>query len=87
MGVTLLNMLKCGQQAEVVSIDTDASIRRRLFDIGLIYKTRVCCVGESPFGDPHAYLIRDAVIALRNGDAEKITVRLLEEGGHGTDGK
>lgn len=84
MGVTLLNMLKCGQQAEVVYIDTDTSIRRRLFDIGLIYKTQVRCVGESPLGDPHAYLIRGAVIALRNDDAKKIKVRLLEEGEHGT---
>ena len=86
MGVTLLNMLKCGQCAEVVSIDTDTSIRRRLFDIGLISETRVCCVGESPFGDPRAYLIRDAVIALRNDDAKKVAVRLIGECAHGTDG-
>ena len=86
MGVTRLDMLKCGQLAEVLDIDADTPIRRRLFDIGLISKTRVCCVGESVFGDPHAYLIRDAVIALRNEDASKISVRLLEEGEHGTDG-
>lgn len=84
MEVTRLDKLKCGQCAEVLSIDTDASIRRRLFDIGLISKTRVSCVGISPFGDPHAYLIRDAVIAIRCEDANKISVRLLEEGEHGT---
>lgn len=85
MEATSLDKLKKGQYAEVLSVDTDESIRRRLFDIGLISKTRVSCVGISPFGDPHAYLIRDAVIAIRCKDASKISVRLLEEGAYGAD--
>lgn len=85
MESTSLDKLKCGQCAEVISVNTDASIRRRLFDIGLISKTRLCCVGKSPFGDPHAYLIRDAVIALRNEDAKLISVQLSKGDAHGTD--
>ena len=44
-------------------------MRRRLLDIGLIPGTRVTCTAVSPAGDPAAYLIRGAVIALRGRDA------------------
>ena len=50
------------------------SMRRRLQDIGLIEGTRVECLQKSPSGDPVAYLIRGAVIALRTEDSEKILV-------------
>ena len=52
-------------------------MRRRLQDIGLISGTRVECVGVSPLGDPAAYLIRGAVVALRSRDAGGVR---LEEG-------
>ena len=47
-------------------------MRRRLQDIGLISGTRVECVGVSPLGDPAAYLIRGAVIALRREDSDGV---------------
>ena len=40
-----------------------------LQDIGLVHGTVVKCLGASPLGDPSAYLIRGAVIALRSQDA------------------
>jgi len=43
-------------------------------DIGLIDGTRVECLGKAISGDPAAYLIRGAVIALRSEDAAKIAV-------------
>lgn len=43
-------------------------------DIGLIEGTEVVCVGKSPCGDPRAYLIRGAIIALRDEDCKKIRV-------------
>ena len=51
----------------------------RLLDLGLIRGTRVTCTAKSPAGDPAAYLIRGAVIALRRADAEGI--RLERRGG------
>ena len=44
----------------------------RLQDIGLIEGTEVLCLQKSPSGDPVAYLIRGAVIALRGEDSSKI---------------
>ncbi len=71
---TRLSDLKKGQTATVSGLRAEGSMRRRLQDIGLIQGTRVECVGISPLGDPAAYLIRGAVIALRNRDAGCIAV-------------
>ena len=63
-----------GEKARVKKILTTGSMRRRLLDIGLINNTLVECVGKSPLGDPAAYLIRGAVIAIRREDSKKIIV-------------
>lgn len=63
-----------GQQAFVQKLTTCGNMRRRLLDIGLVEGTSVECVGKSPWGDPHAYLIRGAVIAIRRKDAESVIV-------------
>jgi ferrous iron transport protein A len=65
----LLCALREGESAFVTEIFACDSIRRRLLDIGLIPGTKVTCMGKSPAGDPVAYMIRGAVIALRNTDA------------------
>ena len=64
-----LSALQVGQSARVVALHTGSAMRRRLMDIGLIPGTRVTCTAVSPAGDPAAYLIRGAVIALRGRDA------------------
>lgn len=71
---TDLTALRAGQQATVQRLSASGAMRRRLQDIGLIEGTRVECVGASPLGDPSAYLIRGAVIALRGSDAAQILV-------------
>lgn len=68
-----LDTLKPNERAIIKSVNTDSSMKRRLTDIGLIENTVVECVGISPPGDPKAYLIRGAVIAIRSDDGSKIT--------------
>lgn len=70
-----LTDLNVGDTAEVVSIQPASCIRRRLQDIGLVEGTRVKCLHKSPAGDPVAYYIRGAVIALRNEDSIHILVQ------------
>ncbi|HHT86185.1 MAG TPA: ferrous iron transport protein A [Clostridiales bacterium] len=74
----MLDMYLCelntGQKARVKALFSTGSIRRRLLDIGLVENTEVECVGKSPLGDPCAYLIRGAVIAIRCEDGAKILV-------------
>ena len=69
-----LHQLKVGQKATVVTQRHKGEMRRRLQDIGLVEKSTVECVGKSPFGDPRAYLVCGAVIALRKKDAFDILV-------------
>ena len=66
--------LDVGQKCQINDILIYDSLRRRLIDIGLTPKCVVECVEKSPLGDPKAFLIRGAVIALRKEICEKITV-------------
>lgn len=61
--------------ATVSALLADGGIRRRLRDIGLIEGTKVRCLNRGPSGDPVAYLIRGAVIALRREDSSKVIVQ------------
>jgi ferrous iron transport protein A len=72
--ISSLKDLNQGQKARVKSLLSTGSIRRRLQDIGLIEGTEVECLQKSPAGDPVAYLIRGAVIALRSEDSSNILV-------------
>ena len=67
-----LNELKVGQRGTVSQLLSDTSMRRRLQDIGLIEGTKVECIQKSPSGDPIAFLIRGAVIALRTEDSSSV---------------
>lgn len=73
-GLLCLWDIKPGQRARVAQLNTKGSMRRRLLDIGLVNGTLVECLGESPAGDPRAYLIRGAVIAIRSRDCRDILV-------------
>ena len=66
--------LQVGERARVASLLSRGSMRRRLQDIGLIVGTEVECVQKSPAGDPVAYRIRGALIALRSEDSSNILV-------------
>ncbi len=72
-----LDKLEIGQKCKVVSLNSTCSIRRRFLDLGLISDTEIEALQQSPSGDPIAYLIRGAVIALRNEDSSQISVELL----------
>ncbi len=63
-----------GTCARVKTLKADGSIRRRLLDMGLTPHAKATCLYQSPAGDPRAYLIRDAVIALRAEDARQVEV-------------
>ncbi|MDO5112562.1 MAG: FeoA family protein [Clostridia bacterium] len=74
-----LAAMASGERAVVTALYNTGGMRRRLLDIGLIEGTEVECLGRSPGGDPAAYLIRGAVIAIRSEDGGKIRVRACKE--------
>lgn len=67
-----LSALPLGESAYVTRISAHPAMEGRLTDLGLIPGTQVTCMARSPAGDPCAYLIRGALIALRRTDAEGI---------------
>ncbi len=69
-----MNDLAKGERARVAEVRAQGGMRRRLQDIGLIEGTEVECLHKSPAGDPVAYLIRGAVIALRSEDSGNILI-------------
>lgn len=72
-----LNTLPLGKKGRVKQLTSDGTIRRRMLDLGLISDTEVEALQRSPSGDPIAYHIRGAVIALRSEDASKILIEAL----------
>ena len=73
----MLSDLPAGRSADVAQMDAPGPMGRRLLDIGFTEGTRVQCLYAAPSGEPRAYLVRCAVIALRREDAAR--VRLLED--------
>ncbi len=69
-----LSDINPGEKARICCLTSPGNMRRRFLDIGLIENTMVECVGVSPLGDPAAYLIRGAVIAIRKNDSRNILI-------------
>ncbi len=79
-GTTLplsLNALPLGHKGTVLALSCEGKERRRMLDLGFVQGTTVEALHLSPSGDPTAYFIRGAVIALRGEDAAKILVEAL----------
>jgi DtxR family transcriptional regulator, Mn-dependent transcriptional regulator len=70
--------LTTGAAARVVRLSAacQGPQRRRLLDLGVVPGTRIVAEFASPGGDPAAYRIRGALIALRRVQAELIQVDL-----------
>lgn len=73
---TSLAALQEGERACVTELLAQAGMRRRLLDLGLTPGTHVECELKSPSGDPAAYRIRGALIALRRRDAALVLAKI-----------
>ncbi|MEY8356843.1 FeoA family protein [Lachnospiraceae bacterium 54-53] len=71
-----LNKLPTGKKGVVTALTADGADRRRMLDLGIINGTEIELLYKSPAGNPVAYFIRGAVIALRTDVSEKITVTM-----------
>ena len=66
------------QEAEplvVVKIGCEPAVRSRLCDLGLTEGSRIRYLYPAVFGDPKAYLVKGAVLGIRDRDAAKILCR------------
>ena len=77
-----LSSLKIGEKGTVLGISKAlrGQQRRRLMDLGVVPGTEISVEMKGAFGDPTAYKIKDASVALRKNLAERIYLVQENEG-------
>ena len=70
--------LRPGERGRVRALRTEGPMRLRLRELGLIEGAGLRCLGRSPLGDPAAYSLYGAVLALRDRDGGKILIERRE---------
>jgi len=71
-----LSQLPKGASGTVKYLTAQGQVRRHLLDLGLVAGSRIESIRRSPAGDPTAFNIRGAIIALRNEDADQIFITI-----------
>lgn len=66
-----------GHKVQVFELLSTGLQRRRMLDLGLIPGTTIEVIRQSPLGDPIAYNIRGALIALRKEESKQLLVRKI----------
>lgn len=69
-----LDKLKINESAYIDKINIIDNYRRRLLDLGFVKGSKITTLYRSPSGNPTAYMIKGAVIAVRNEDAKNILI-------------
>lgn len=75
--IMTLDKLDIGSKCVLKKLLADGITKRRLLDLGLVKKTQIKALYKSPSGDPVAYEVRGAVIALRSEESSKIVVECI----------
>ena len=75
---TTLSMIKRGQKAKVVQLNTtDKALRRRLLDMGITEGVLVKMKKIAPLGDPIDIELRGYELCLRKADLDMIEVEVI----------
>ena len=73
----VLSELKIGEQAKVLKIDNEISIKNRLTAMGLTEGVKITLIRRAPLSDPVEIKLRGFYMAIRKADADKIYVEKL----------
>ena len=68
----VLSELPPGRWGVIREIGCEAGLRDRLEDLGMTPGSHLRCLHRAPFGDPSAYEVLGAAIALRRADTDQI---------------
>lgn len=72
-----LSSIELSNRAKICDVKCSKALKNRLYDLGIFENAIITPIFKSPFGDPTAYLIKNAVVALRKNDCENIIVNPL----------
>lgn len=73
-----------GQTGVVQAVHSEGLERRRMMDLGIVPGTAIYVEMNSPLGDPVAYRVRGALIALRREQARLIELSNADSVGEHT---
>ena len=73
-----LNELKAGESGEVLRIEGEGQIRRRIFDMGVTPGAKILLRKLAPLGDPIEVTVRGYELTLRKSEAACV-VMLIEK--------
>lgn len=73
--VVPLSQIDQGQWVQVVWVGSESSMTTRLQDLGFAPQEKICCVLKGKPGGMRAYLVRNAVIGLRELNTREIFVQ------------
>ena len=79
--IVRLTALETGSQGRVVALRSRGLARRRLLDLGVTPGTVIERAFTSPLGEPTAYRVRGALIALRPEQASQIEIEPIGRAG------
>ena len=71
-----LRKMQIGQRGRIAAVNVDGELGRRIRDMGLIPGTDIEVVGQAPLHDPVALRLMGVTLALRNSEADHITVEV-----------
>ena len=71
-----LDEFEIGETGQVVKVEGEGRLRRRLFDMGVTPGAEVLLRKKAPLGDPIEIKIRGYELTLRNSEAYLVVVEL-----------
>ena len=71
-----LDRLKPGEKGWIKELLLEERTGRKLEDMGFQRGRPVECAYQSPWGDPAAYYVMGALVAIRRGEAGRIQVEI-----------
>lgn len=73
--MTTLDKVDIGKKVEVISINGEKAIKRRIMDMGIIKGSEIFIRKVAPLGDPLELTVRNYELSIRMSDAANINVK------------
>lgn len=71
-----LTEVKVGQQAKIIKLLAEGTLRKRFLDMGIVPGAQIKVERVAPFGDPVEIMIRGYALSLRKEEAALVAVEI-----------
>lgn len=73
-----LSELNVGETGQVIKVEGEGKVKRRLFDMGVTPGTSIYLRKKAPLGDPLEVTVRGYELTLRKDDAYNVVLEFKE---------